>query len=425
MMARAAAGGKRAPTKKSAGPKVTSAATPTRTYQVCETCGLHNSLDAKSCSGCSSKRFARGWVRELRRVNRSFSVQVTDPHPTSASSDPPITLYKWWPGGKASFNIPTAQQWERVKAIIDFELSPIVGWPQPSAAVGSSTPSLSASDESAELTSLAHTEPLRLAKALKAIDLSKVTDNDVEQISEVLGDIAEVLVGADEGLRRAISRLVAQLPVQGQSALQELSTLMESLTVAQIANVTREVNRRLGLLDLFKQRALDDRTYEIRGSGSIHRLLEQAMWIVDERYWLMHSNETLRTVVGNRLAKDDQQFAKTRPDFVCGTVDRKLILIELKRPSHTLGVSDLNQLERYVVLCDEYSTEHSSFEAILVGSKQSDDLRRTLKVRGGTRFQVRTYTDLISDSERRYQSYLKALQPESDTPPKRTGRRAR
>jgi hypothetical protein len=338
---------------------------------------------------------------------------VTNPHPLSANTEPPLTLYKWWPGGKASFNLPNQQQWERVKAIIDSELAPFLGWVAPPT-VTSSEPddpksSKSVSISVTELQSLANTEPLRLTKVLKQIDLSKVTDNDVDQIAEALGEIAEVLVGADEGLRRAIRTIVAQLPKQGEAAIRELSSLMESLTLAQIATVTREVHRRLGLLDMFRERALDDRTYEIRGDGSIHRLLEKAMWIVDERYWLMHSNQTLRTVVGDQLVKENKQYEKNRPDFVCGTVDKRLILIELKRPSHVLGVADLNQLERYVVICNDYSNDHTSFEAILVGTKQSDDLRKTLQVRGGNRFQVHTYTDLISDSERRYKSYLEAL----------------
>lgn len=162
------------------------------------------------------------------------------------------------------------------------------------------------------------------------------------------------------------------------------------------------------MLKLFKERVLDERTHEIRGDGSIHRLLEQAMWIVDEHYWLMFSDNQLRSIVTKQLLKEDRNHELERPDFVCGAVDKKLIIIEIKRPSHTLTVKDLNQLERYVVLCEQYHTDHSGFDAILVGQKKSDDLERTLKVRGN-RLKVKTYTDLIGDTERRYKSYLDAL----------------
>ena len=132
------------------------------------------------------------------------------------------------------------------------------------------------------------------------------------------------------------------------------------------------------------------------------------MWIVDERYWLMHSNQTLRTVVGKELANKDKEFEQKRPDFVCGTFEGKLILIELKRPSHALEVEDLNQLERYVMICQDYDPKLKSFEAILVGKKPSRDIERVLGLRGA-RFKVMTFAQLISDAERRYKEYLQAL----------------
>jgi hypothetical protein len=118
------------------------------------------------------------------------------------------------------------------------------------------------------------------------------------------------------------------------------------------------------------------------------------MWIVDERYWLMHSNKQLCTVVTKQLEKEDAKYKTKRPGFVC--------------PSHKLDVDDLNQLERYVVLCNKYDDDHTSFEAMLVGHEQSDELRQTMKVRKEA-FKVRTYTQLVSDTERRYKGYLDAL----------------
>ncbi len=51
------------------------------------------------------------------------------------------------------------------------------------------------------------------------------------------------------------------------------------------------------------------------------------MWMLDERYWLMHSNETLRTIVGEKIDKDP----KKRPDFVCGLIGKKLMQLKFKK----------------------------------------------------------------------------------------------
>jgi ribosomal protein L40E len=381
-----------------------------RKYQLCDTCGAHNRLKATECKECGGKRFAPDWVKEVRRINRSFSVQVNRAHPESKSDKPHLTLYKWWPGGRQTFNINTADHWAEVKRIVEVELGEFLGWKtadEIKASVESESKKALAAKK--QIKNLVGQNPKFVTQVIKELKLDKVSEEDFPKLSEAIGDLAQIFIGIDEAQRTAIKKLIKQLPKQGKKAIEELSTLMEELTAGQIAAVAGEVNRRVGLLNTFKERVLDDRTYEITGEGSIHRLLEQAMWIVDERYWLMHSNRQLRTVVAKELAKEDKKLEKQRPDFVCGTVDRKLIIIEIKRPSHTLGVADLNQLERYVMLCQKYNAELTSYEAILVGQKESDDLTRTRKLRGGSQ-KVQTYTQLIDDTERRYADYLKALE---------------
>lgn len=346
---------------------------------------------------------------DLRRVTRNTSVQVTKPHPDAKTHDPPITLYKWWPGGRASFNVNTPAQWESIKRIIDNELGPILGW-KSRRAVAKELRELEKEEAGAEehVAGLLGQHPQLITRLFGSIDPAEITEENVPALSAAIAEMASLFATVDEKHRAAISELVKKLPEQRARAIEQLSELMESLTLGQIAAVTTEVNRRMGLLKTFSERAQDEQTYEIIGDGSIHRLLEQAMWIVDERYWLMHSNKTLRTVVGKEFAKRDKKFEKRRPDFVCGTLDSKLIVIELKRPSHELTAEDLNQLERYVIICREYDDSIKSSEAILVGKKKSRELESVLRVRGGN-WKVRTYAQLIADAKRRYKNYLDRL----------------
>jgi hypothetical protein len=61
------------------------------------------------------------------------------------------------------------------------------------------------------------------------------------------------------------------------------------------------------------------------------------------------------------------------------------------------------------VIAQKYDDSFSGFEAILVGRKAEDDLARVLRLRGGG-FRVRTFAQLIDDTERRYENYLKHLE---------------
>src|SRR4051812_10028199 len=105
--------------------KKTAAAPPDK---VCDACGALNGASAQACSECGKTRFAPAWVKQMRRINRSLSVQVSKAHPSSGSNDDRLTLYKWWPGGRATFNVNTAAQWEAIKHIVDVDLAPFRGW---------------------------------------------------------------------------------------------------------------------------------------------------------------------------------------------------------------------------------------------------------------------------------------------------------
>ena len=84
---------------------------------------------------------------------------------------------------------------------------------------------------------------------------------------------------------------------------------MGKWSLKQITGVAAIVQERLNDIERLKTAVKNDKTFEIRGENSIHRILENSMWIVDERYWLMHSNETLRTFIGEGLAKDKENMA--------------------------------------------------------------------------------------------------------------------
>jgi ribosomal protein L40E len=157
--------------------------------KICDACGTVNGPRATACSKCGKTRFAPSWVRELRRINRSFAVQVTDPHPSAESDDPRLTLHKWWPGNNASFNINTPAQSEAVKTIVDTDLAQFLGW-QTARAVKKELKARN--DEGAELDGkireITAKNPRLLAEIVKGIKPEQISDEDVPQLGEALGE---------------------------------------------------------------------------------------------------------------------------------------------------------------------------------------------------------------------------------------------
>ena len=138
----------------------------------------------------------------------------------------------------------------------------------------------------AEAKEILGANPELLVKIAEGLKLESIDPEDLPRVADSLGQIAGILAGVDESHQLAIRQLVEKLPKQKAAAIAQLSELMNDLTIGQITAVTNEVRRRVALLETFTDRINDERTYEINGDESVHRLLERAMWIVDERYWL-------------------------------------------------------------------------------------------------------------------------------------------
>lgn len=376
--------------------------------RICNRCGSENSHTAVTCSSCGSGRFAPSWVIAKRPINRQFGIEITETDPQYGDVERRLTLSKWWPGGNATFHIPNAAQWNAVENIINNQLAPILGWRARREIVQEiRKKKKSDAETAADIKKLLKDYPDFLKQVVGAIDLKKLNNQDIENVVEVMGQLTEALSGLGSGFKEAFLAVVKKLPAQPKRALEDLEELLSSWSLQQITSVTQQVHQRVETIELFKNRIIDPRTYEIRGADSIHKILERAMWLIDERYWLLESNQNLKTLIGDRMAKDDKKkFGKQRPDCACGTVGDKLLIIEIKRPSHTLEIDDLNQLETYITLAEEYLKFRSS-EGYLIGNRKSDDLMRRLRHRTG--FQVWTYSDLLDATEQRYKSYLEGI----------------
>lgn len=370
--------------------------------KVCSKCGHQNQHDTSECEECGGVKFEPDWVTAKSPITRNTSVQVTKTNPEFGEVTERVTLSKWWPGGRQTFNINKPGQWEMIKHAIDTDLSKVLGWEK---AEEIKERVLTRSGKG-DATKLLDQHPQVLKQIIEQIDVEKLSKSDLESLGETLSNLGDIVSNANAGFREAFLSVIKKLPKQKQRALEDLDDLLKSWELHVITNVSQQVRYRLDMIDLFEERINDPKTLEITGDNSIHRILERAMWLVDEKYWLMISNKTIRKYIGDALSKKDKKkYGKKRPDFVCGTVGDTLVILELKRPSHELTVDDLNQLETYVTLAEKYKN-FTSYKAYLVGSKISDDLKARMKHRSSS-FKVLFYADIIDNVKKRYTEFLK------------------
>lgn len=401
------------PKKKVAPKKIIKNTLPVNENVLCKKCGVSNPPKSVKCKNCGHTKFLPPWVKEFRKINRAVSVEITQSNPKEGEKQNRISLKKWVFGIKPqNFNITSPEQWDQIKAIIDEDLAPKIGWKAKQALVKAvkeelQKPKQKKTDNSGVM-ELVEQYPQFSGQFLDKIS-EILKDADFEKVQELLEHVANATSSYDAVFFSSLKAVFEKLKGEDSTSLVTFGNLLKEWNLKQITDVTKEVKRRLAELNLFIEKIQDEKTYEIRGENSIHRILERSMWLIDERYWIIQSNQQLRTFIGEELEKEDKKFKSNRPDFACGTYDGTTVIIEIKRPSHKLGVDDLNQLEKYLRLSKKYiGGKNPRFKAILIGNAKSNELDETLEFRTGT--EVWTYNELVQDCKKRYNEFLKHMQ---------------
>lgn len=383
-------------------------------FVICRKCSEKNPPNAVKCSDCGHTKFHPNWIKEHKVINRAVSVDVTTSNPPNGEPQDRITLNKFFPGGKPqNFNITSPEQWEKIKSIIDEELAPMLGWKAKAELIKAveaeilTKKNLTSKTPSKELGNLVEQYPQFSADFLDQI--SKILKNaDFEKVRLLLEHVANATSSYDEVFFASLKQVFEQLKSQDKVSIVTFGELLKEWNLKQITDVTKEVKRRLSELELFIEKIEDEKTYEIRGDNSIHRILERSMWLLDERYWIIQSNRQLRTFIGDELAKEDKKYQKDRPDFACGTYDNTIIIIEIKRPSHVLDNDDLDQVVKYMRLSKKYlGHKKHNFKAMLIGNTKTTDLEDTMEFI--QKVELLTYNDLVQDCKKRYNNFLRHI----------------
>lgn len=226
-------------------------------FKVCTRCSAENTLQARSCKSCGKARFEPTWVKAHRPINRQLGVQITSSNPKYGTVEERVTLSKWWPGGRATFHLPKAEQWERVAEIINNDLGPKLGW-QPAAKLATSASQKAQSSKSrkSDVAKLAADHPEFLKELAEAIDPKRYSPEDFSELLDTFGSISDALTNANAGFRSAYLSIIKKLPKQKQRALEDLALLLEGWSLNVVTNVAQQVRSRLETIELFENQIL-------------------------------------------------------------------------------------------------------------------------------------------------------------------------
>lgn len=319
-----------------------------------------------------------------------------------------ICLAKTWKGqgGKTEsqrYNI-SAGDWAGIKKAVE-TLLPGMGATPTEQDIDDAVRKVS---QETQLLELVAKYPALLTQIPKDVDILSLPNDQKEALRQLLttgGAIA--------------NSVITQLAKQPIADIEQFSHLLDDFKLSTINSLVTHVTSRMKFIEVFEKVIHNDGSYERRGPDSVHNLLRTNIWLIDQNYSVLHDDETLKNILYAQWGSStDSEDRNKRPDFLCMT-DRfsqetgykKLVIVEIKRPSVKITVDHISQAMQYRSLLQKHSgVSDPSFKCYIIGREIDDHLLTNRLDESG--FSTPTYTDFIGNARKFYRDYFEIVKAE-------------
>ena len=156
-------------------------------------------------------------------------------------------------------------------------------------------------------------------------------------------------------------RILQEIEKTSRTEVQLFAESLAHFGLVEIALIGRQAQSRMAFLGYLDQLAANANTRE----KEMHTALENNPWVFGADFSLLRSNVTLKRIIEDFTAKEFAgPKAANRPDLLLlSHFDSKYILVEFKRPSHSITRDDQLQAEKY----RDALAEFRPMDIVLVG----------------------------------------------------------
>lgn len=265
--------------------------------------------------------------------------------------------------------------------------------------------------------------------------LPSFTDQDVKGKKLTLSLIKEVLQRDSSGLEKIFSEVI-NLP---QDKRDELTDILERTSLSTIVDTMKEISDRLRTIYELRLILFDKEVSKnVLERKHLHKIVKNESWLFGDDYTYGADDVNLRNVLKQYLkylGRDD--FESTQIDdedsklddipdiclwkqFNSGKVGHfENLIIELKRPTKTVGIDELEQIKKYaraIANDQRFPKAKTKWVFVLLTTKMNDDARSEctqkdrefghIDSKENCEVFVKGWGDLLNEAEARHQ-YLK------------------
>lgn len=202
-------------------------------------------------------------------------------------------------------------------------------------------------------------------KSIRKI-LERYYDEPPSKIEPIVGVLLDALERSDYRI------LLEHIADASQGEVATIADRLNDFGLAEMAFLVAQAAARQAFLDQLEELACDPATTE----AAMHKSLELSLWVFGPEYSFFSSNVTLKRQIEDVLNTTYKgKNADRRPDLLLNqNLSGDYLLIEFKRPSHSLNYDDYRQAIEYRHDFAKHIT--SPIRVVLIGGRLSSDFPR-------------------------------------------------
>ncbi len=186
-----------------------------------------------------------------------------------------------------------------------------------------------------------------------------------------------------------------------------LSKVLSHWGFGEIVHATSMIQHRLKILTHFSKIINDKNTLELQ---ELHRVLENNIWIIDDKYSLFTSNQSLNTIA-KKLGKEYAgEYPRKRPDLILKRDRNDIILIELKAPNVEVKMIEVTQALEYRTELKKLCPDVRDIHVFLIGKDYDETSRDNFKAGNNQNVNLLSLDSLSQDAEARLRWLAEAFE---------------
>jgi len=193
-----------------------------------------------------------------------------------------------------------------------------------------------------------------------------------------------------------------------------LAKVLREWGFGEIARAANLIQERLRVLERFSDLVEDDNSLEL---SHIHAALESNTWILEERFDLFMSNQSLKSTVeklGGVITTDNRN---KRPDLILKRGVKDFLLIELKRPKEIIDLNHAAQVLEYKAELQSIFPEMRDLDIYLVGRQYKESVRSSYPEGNSQKLHLVSLKEIVQNAHDRLKWLSEQLKEQyEDTP---------